>query len=211
MPTKKAVVLILVVISAFAISACQSSVPTMDIDAQKTGFARTAEVQMTSTAEALPTNTPTTEPTATPEATDTLESTESPQDGTPTEMTTATQPPSSGEDSGAWLSNDPPDNTVFAPGEEFTVTWTLENTGSSTWNNNYYIEFADGEQMDAEDRYFIPISVPPNTSVQVSADFIAPDSQGTKQSTWNLVNDRDSAFYQFFVIIEISESGGGEP
>ena len=203
---------IIIAISALLFSACQTKEPTQDIDAQKIGFAQTAEVQMTMTAEAQPTRTPTRAFTLTPEPTATDESTENPQEGTPTEITTATQPPSNGgEDSGAWLSNDPPDDTIFAPGEAFTVTWTLENTGSSTWNNNYYIEFAEGEQMGAEERYFIPLSVPPNTSVQVSADFVAPESEGTKQSTWNLVNDSDMAFYQFFVVIEISETGAEEP
>jgi hypothetical protein len=204
---------IIIAISALLFSACQTSEPTQDIDAQRTGFAQTADVQMTMTAEAQPTSTSTIEPTPTLEPTATVESTETPEDGlTPTELTTATRPSSSGgEDSGAWLSNDPPDNTVFAPGEEFTVTWTLENTGTSTWNNSYYIEFATDEQMDAEDKYFIPIDVPPNTSVQISADFIAPESEGTKQSTWNLVNDNDVAFYQFYVIIEVSETGAEEP
>jgi len=202
----------LIAISALLFSACQTSEPTQDIDAQKTGFAQTADVQMTMTAEAQPTSTPTSAPTPTPEATATVESTETPEgEETPAGINTATQISSSGRDAAAWLSNDPPDDTVFAPGEEFTVTWTLENTGTSTWNNNYYIEFAADEQMGAEDKYYIPLDVPPNTSVQISADFITPESEGKKQSTWNLVNDNDNAFYQFFVVIEVSETGTKEP
>jgi len=203
---------IIIAISALVFSGCQSSEPTQDINAQKTGFAQTANVQITMTAEAQPTSTPTTAPTPTPEATSTVENTETPEgEETPTGINTATPISSSGRDAAAWLSNDPPDDTVFAPGEEFTVTWTLENTGTSTWNNNYYIEFAADEQMGAEDKYFIPLDVPPNTSVQISADFIAPESEGKKQSTWNLVNDNDNAFYQFFVVIEVSETGTEEP
>jgi hypothetical protein len=45
----------------------------------------------------------------------------------------------------------------------------------------------------------------------VSADFIAPDSEGTIRSTWDLVNDNDVAFYRFYVEIEVSETGGEEP
>lgn len=203
---------IIIAISALVFSACQTSEPTQDIDAQKTGFAQTADVQMTMTAEAQPTSTPTTAPTPTPEATATVESTETPEgEETPTEINTATQISSSGKDAAAWLSNDPPDNTVFAPGEEFTVTWTLENTGTSTWNNNYYIEFYADEQMGAEDKYYIPIDVPPNTSVQISADFVAPAEEGTFRSSWYLVNNNDVAFYPFYVIIEVSESGAEEP
>ena len=212
MKRKKHILWIIIAVSALMLGACQQSEPTQDIDAQKTGFAQTAEVQMTMTAEAQPTSTPTLEPTSTPEPTATVESSVTPEeDETPVEVATATQNSASGNDAAAWLSNDPPDNTVFAPGEEFTVTWTLENTGTSTWNNNYYIEFATDEQMDAEDKYFVPIDVPPNTSVQVSADFIAPDSEGTIRSTWDLVNDNDVAFYRFYVEIEVSETGGEEP
>jgi len=203
---------ILIAISALLFSGCQTSEPTQDIDAQKTGFAQTAEVQMTMTAEAQPTSTATLAPTPTLEPSATVESSETPEeDETPMESATATQNSASGIDAAVWLSNDPPDNTVFAPGEEFTVTWTLENTGTSTWNNNYTIEFAADEQMGAEDKYFIPIDVPPNTSVQVSADFVAPDSEGMIRSTWDLVNDNDVAFYQFFVEIEVSETGAEEP
>ncbi len=203
---------IVIAISALIFSACQTNEPTQDIDAQKTGFAQTADVQMTMTAEAIPTSTPTIAPTPTLEPTATIEITETPEgEETPTEATTATQSTSGGNDAAAWLANDPPDNTVFTPGEEFTVTWTIENTGATTWNNNYYIEFAADEQMGAEDRYFIPLPVPPNTSVQISADFIAPGSDGTFRSTWNLVNDSDIPFYQFYVVIEVSETGAEEP
>jgi hypothetical protein len=194
----------LLVLVSFLISACGQKEPTLDIDAQKTGFAQTADVQATMTAEAQPTATNTPEPTLTPTPTET------PAGGTATQTPNATttgtggSAPIGGTDVGIWRSQDPPDNTKFSPGKAFTVIWTLENTGSSTWTTNYYIEFASGEQMGAEDKVFLPYNVPPATSAQIAVDFVAPGTPGEYQSTWNLVNANGNAFYSnFYIIIDV--------
>jgi len=137
-------VLLAMLISAMIISACGPKEPEVDIDAQKTGFAQTADVQASMTAEARPTATETPEPS--PTFTSTPEQSPTPE-VTATEAGTATSTAAaSGADVAAWRANDPPDNTVFAPGEEFTVTWTIENVGTSTWTKDYYIEFTSGER-----------------------------------------------------------------
>ena len=200
--------LIAMVLTSLIISACSPTEPTIDVDMQRTGFAQTAEIQATMTAQAQPTATQTPEPT--PTFTETPEYTNTPAN-TPTESEATTAPVTGGADAAQWLANDPPDNTEFNPGAEFTVTWTLENVGSSTWTTGYYIEFASGEQMGAVDQVFIPYEVPPNTNVQISVDFVAPESTGAKRSDWRLVNANDVSFFDFYVIIEVVEPGeGGE-
>lgn len=191
--------LALTLISVF-ITACGSKTPTIDINAERTGFAQTANVQATMTSQAQPT------PTETPEPSPTFTPTQeiSPTSAATTSVAT-TAAPISGNDVGVWIANDPPDNTVFSPGEAFTVTWTLENTGTSTWTTNYYLKFSSGEQMGAEDEVFLPYDVPPGTNVKVSVDFIAPENEGEKQSNWQLVNANDQSFYEFWVIIEVSK------
>ncbi len=202
-------VLLAMLISAMIISACGPKEPEVDIDAQKTGFAQTADVQASMTAEARPTATETPEPS--PTFTSTPEQSPTPE-VTATEAGTATSTAAaSGADVAAWRANDPPDNTVFAPGEEFTVTWTIENVGTSTWTKDYYIEFTSGEQMGAEEQVFLPYAVPPGTNVQISVDFVAPDTTGEKRSDWKLFNANDVSFYDFYIIIEVSESGDSEP
>lgn len=200
--------LILFALSALIITACNSGEPEIDIDAQRTGFAQTADAQATMTAQAQPTATYTPEPSATPSFTATPEeSTETPE-GTTTETpeATATQQTSSGNDAAAWIAQDPPDNTEFAPGEEFTITWTLENTGTSTWGTDYYIQFASGEEMGATDaEVYLPYPVPPGTSVQISVDLVAPRSAGEKQSNWRLYNNGNTSFYEFYIIIDVVE------
>ena len=197
--------LTVMVLFSLIISACSPSEPTLDIDAQKTGFAQTADFQASQTAQAQPTPTETPQPsptfTATPEITATL-------DETITEPNTATptQRVSTGNDAAVWLANDPPDNTVFSPGEEFTVTWTLENIGTTTWSSFYAIKFTSGDQMGAEDIVFLPYPAEPSTNVQVSVDFVAPESEGEKRSEWSLINANGDPFYSFYVIIEVSKT-----
>ncbi|MDF1519452.1 MAG: NBR1-Ig-like domain-containing protein [Brevefilum sp.] len=205
--------LIFFALSALILTACNSGEPEIDIDAQRTGFAQTADVQATMTAQAQPTATNTPEPSPTPSFTDTPEVTETPEGTETSEVTTtetpqatATQQAASGTDSAAWIAQDPPDNTEFTPGEEFTITWSLENTGSSTWGTNYYIQFSSGEEMGATDeKVYLPYPVPPGTSVQISVDLVAPGSTGEKQSNWRLYNNSDNSFYEFYIIIDVVE------
>ena len=206
---------IALILFSMILSACGPGEPTLDVDAQRTSFAQTADAQATMTAEALPTSTPTQEPTATstptPEPTPTLSETET-EDESPTDAEPTASNPSGGADVARWLANDPPDNTNFNPGDEFTVTWTLENVGTSTWSTSYYIQFASGERMGvAEDeKVTLPYPVSPNTNVQISVDFVAPDEAGEKRSNWKLYDSAGNAFYDFYVIIDVVPSGETE-
>ena len=202
----KLFVLAALVLVSLILTACGNKEPEIDINAQKTSFAQTAEVQATMTAQAVPTETPTPEMTATPTATATTEVTPEETAFTPTATVSGGQTTPitiNGNDAAAWRANDPVDNTVFAPGEKFTVTWTIENTGTSTWSTGYYISFLTGDQMGAEDEIYLPYSVPPGTNVQISVDFVAPDATGTKQSDWVLKNANGDTFYSFYIIVEV--------
>ena len=180
-------------------SACGAKEPTLDIDAQKTGFAQTAEAQAALTAQAQPTATKTPEATLTPTPTETPIS-------TATAGPSPTTAPVSGNDVGQWRAQDPPDNTEFSPGEVFTVTWTIENTGTSTWTTGYYIESISGEPMDAGDKVYLPYNVPPGTSVQISVELKAPSAAGEYKSVWSLANANETVFYSnFYIVINVVE------
>jgi len=202
-PSKLIILMLGVILLSTVLSACGPAEPTIDIDAQKTGFAQTADVQATMTAEAQPTATETPEPTATftptPEATQTPAVTATDSNGA------ATSTIGTGTDSAQWRGQTPDDNTKYAPGDLFKVTWTLENTGSTTWTTNYYIEYFSGEQMDAEKKVQLPYPVAPGTNVQVSVDFKAPATEGVKRSDWRLVNANDVSFFEFYIIIEVEK------
>jgi hypothetical protein len=201
---KSTMIIIAIILLGMTLSACSTSEPELDIDAQKTGFAQTANVQASQTIEARPTATETRIPS--PTFTPTVTATNTPI-LTPTGANQTLQPPTTGSDAAAWLANDPPDNTKFAPGEALTVTWTIENVGSSTWTTGYYVQFATGEQMGAIEKIFLPYPVPPERNVQISIDFVTPESTGSKRSNWKLVNANDVAFYDFYIVIDVVSSG----
>ena len=186
------------------LGACQQAEPELDIDAQRTAFAQTAAIQASQTAAAQPTPTETLEPS--PTFTPTVLPTNTPTPS-PTLIEPTDQLPVNGEDIAIWLANDPPDYTRFSPGEAFSVKWTIENIGTSTWSTHYYIAFVSGDQMEAVDQIFLPYPVPPEGHFQLSVDFIAPETTGTKQSNWQLFNTDDNAFYDFYIIIEVVEAG----
>jgi uncharacterized protein YkwD len=77
-----------------------------------------------------------------------------------------------------------PDNTRLDPGEKFTKTWKLQNTGSCTWTD-YTISFVSGDQMDAPDSVPVP-ETQVSDPVEVSIDLIAPLEDGAYTGNFEL-------------------------
>src|SRR5512133_2298041 len=48
-----------------------------------------------------------------------------------------------------------PDHTRLDPGEKFTKTWKIQNTGTCTWTG-YTAAFVSGDPMDAPDSVSVP-------------------------------------------------------
>lgn len=190
--------LMILLLTALALSACGQPEPEVDIEAQRTGFAQTAEAQSTMTAQAQPTATETPLPTAT--FTQTPNVTNTPR------VTPTQREDTGGTDQAVLIDQNPENNSTVNPGEPFAVTWTFENRGTSTWSTNYYIQYSSGEQMGAPDKVFVWLSVPPNTSLPLTVNFTVPTTAGTVVSSWRLFNAADTAFYDFSVTLEVSAS-----
>ena len=199
-----AILLATIALTSLIMSACNNGTQELDIDAQKTGFAQTADAQASMTIAAQPTATATQETTSTPTPTEVSEigTTTPTQTSTSEDMATAT--PINTRDEAIYREQDPADNTEFSPGETFTVTWKLENIGTSTWTMNYYILFTSGEQMNAEEKVYLPYPVPPGTNVLISVELTAPEEPGEYKSIWSLANSNDDIFYtNFYVVINV--------
>jgi len=65
--------------------------------------------------------------------------------------------------------------------------------------------------MTTDDKVFIPYPVPPNTNVQISVNFTATDETGEKRSNWKLFNDKETAFFDFYFIVDVVEPSAEEP
>ena len=83
------------------------------------------------------------------------------------------------------------------PGEAFTKGWRIKNTGTCTWNSNYYLGFAYGNAPEAlmgGRPINIPGNVAPNQEVDLYINLVAPQKSGTYQGFWNMFDDASVAF-----------------
>lgn len=178
-----------------ALGACAPRVATPDPTEQAMSIAQTLSAYATRTAIARPSETPTstlapTNTIALPSATaaiPTASLSTTPAGGTTPQVTATTYVPG-GVDSGVWAYSEPADGSTISSGGKFTAVVTLMNVGTTTWNTNYYIQFADGEPMGANTKIMIPYDVGPGLSVQISIDFTAPSNTGDITSTWSIMN-----------------------
>ena len=88
-----------------------------------------------------------------------------------------------------------PDGTDFAPGDNFTKTWRLKNTGSCTWTSGYSLIFDHGDSMGGPaSKQLTAGTVAPGQTVDVSVDLTAPNASGTYKGYWKLRNPSGVVF-----------------
>ncbi|MDY6846506.1 MAG: NBR1-Ig-like domain-containing protein [Chloroflexota bacterium] len=185
-----------------ALSGCNfpgRETPTSQVDALNTAAAQTVQAQQTSIAQTAQA----TKQEQEPEPTQTTSPVPSEEPGSPTATLAPTSTPTKAPtqtpkvacNQAGFVAETIPDGTDFDPGEEFTKTWTLENTGSCTWNANYDVVFVEGDAMGA------PASIPltsgtvkPGETVKISMDFNAPIAAGTHRGDFKL-RDQDGVLF----------------
>ncbi|MEK7675431.1 MAG: NBR1-Ig-like domain-containing protein, partial [Verrucomicrobiota bacterium] len=99
--------------------------------------------------------------------------------------------PITSTDGATLVSQTIPDGTVMSPGQIFTKTWTLRNTGTTTWTsgaNGYTLNFAAGsDRMGAADTYLtLANPVAPNGQATFSVQLTAPAAPGTYTGNWRM-------------------------
>ena len=105
-----------------------------------------------------------------------------------------------------------PDDTQMKPGESFSKTWRLINSGTCAWTNAYAVVWFSGEDIGVTREQFFISQVNPGQSVDVTVDMVAPDEAGTYQSNWKLRDQQgqyfgigpngDAPFWAKIVVIE---------
>lgn len=108
-----------------------------------------------------------------------------------------------------------PDGTSFAPGTAFTKIWRLKNIGTCTWTTSYALVFVSGSLMGAPTVVYLPSSVAPNGTIDISANMTAPSVNGHYIGYWQLRNASGVLFgigtyanSSFWVEINVSTSYG---
>ncbi len=184
-----------------------AAIPTID---PPTAIAAAVSTQLA----ALPTPTPS--PTTTPEP-PTPTATSSPTatvtvptvNGSPTSVYPfpyITWTPSTCDYSAFIADLDVVDYSKILPGTKFTKTWRIKNIGTCTWTTDYRFTYISGDPMGA-DTIYLPRSVPPGETIDISLQMKAPDIEEDYSNFWKLRNTAGDIFgTTFYVAIEVSKN-----
>lgn len=88
--------------------------------------------------------------------------------------------------SASLVSENPPDKTIFYPGDTFFKTWHIQNTSECNWNTNYKLVFWNGDQMGGFSSYNLPQDILAGQSADISIQLKAPDGAGSYKGEWKL-------------------------
>ena len=104
-----------------------------------------------------------------------------------------------------------PDNTILRPGQAFTKTWQLRNTGSCVWNTSYKLMRDSGEALGSLASVTLPRSVARNNTVDISVQLVAPPAQGVYGGFWQLTDSSGWSFGpKLRVVVVVPDQTVGE-
>ncbi|HLF75051.1 MAG TPA: NBR1-Ig-like domain-containing protein [Anaerolineales bacterium] len=196
---------------ALLLASCGAAVPeltptvTFNADDVRTQAVGTFSADLTQTALAAPTDTPTATPTL-PTLATLPASTASTPFGAATVAGAA--PTSVTSCYGLTFVSDVtiPDNTQMTPGKAFTKTWKVLNAGSCAWEAGFKFGLTGGEAMGSSP-LTLQSSVAAGAQFDLSVPMTAPNTPGTYRGNWRM----STASGQFFgdeVYVVIVVGGG---
>jgi hypothetical protein len=194
-----------VILSTLWLAACGSlaptSTPTADLSPLRTEVAATVYAQvtfslgLTPSATRPPPATATTRPTETPtEAIPTLPASTPTGTASVTAALAISIPEAATDNRAQWVSQSVADDTTFAPGETFSLTWTLQNVGTSTWTGGYMLRFYSGDAFGAPKEVLLERDVLPGDKVDITLEMRAPTRTGTYSSVWVMSDEARGNF-----------------
>jgi len=191
----KTISLILVAMILAACKANQATpTPTLSVESIQTQVVGTFAAGLTQTAVALPTSTPTLTPTETPTVT--------PTRATPLTPGNGGAPTASCYGLTGIKEVTIPDNTPMVPGQTFTKTWLVKNTGTCTWEAGFKFAFIGGDAMGGS-TLALSTAVSPGAEVELSVDMVAPNKTGAVRGNWRMSTASGQFFgeEQFVIIV----------
>lgn len=85
----------------------------------------------------------------------------------------------------ALVGQTPRDGTVFRPRKNFTVIWTVKNTGTAAWRKHTIdYRYVGGDKFHDKARYNMNIIVDPGETVEMMVEMHAPKEPGNYETTW---------------------------
>ena len=182
--------LAIILIVTLGLTACRQPVqetPIPQVDLLNTAAAETIQAYQTFIAE---------EAKSTPELEATSTETPSPpvqpeQPLLPSDTPTITASPTDPIkcDQADFIAETVPDGSIFSPGQVFTKTWTLRNSGTCAWDANYHVIFFSGNAMGAPaSKQLSNETIMPGGQITISFDLQAPYTTGIHRGDFKLRN-----------------------
>ena len=205
--------ILLTLLGAFVLGACGGSdegTPTLTVEQIQTLAVMTYQAQLTQTALAMPTQTFTPLPTETPITVVTFAS--------PEDIANATNTPESNAQLagcyGLSYVKDVtiPDNTQVTPGQSFTKTWLVSNSGTCDWEPGFIFNVVGGDAMSGV-AVTLNQAVQPGRQYEFSVPMVAPtDKTGELKGTWRLSDANNNFFGDgVYVLVEIGVGATATP
>ena len=190
---------IFLVIGTLLLASCgagtveETGTPTQNVNEIQTKAVGTFSGALTLTAMAAPTETPTatSAPTTAPLSTSTS--------GIPLNASTPGVPVSGGTSSTSCYALtfvrdvSIPDNTQLDPGESFTKTWQVQNSGSCEWKAGFKFQNTGGNAMGGA-TLTLPSAVASGATFDLSVPMTAPSASGTARGNWRMATDAGQFF-----------------
>jgi hypothetical protein len=195
--TKKILGVIGVLLSLLWLAACGSpaptSTPTIDLNPFRTEVAATVLAQVTQAFAQTPSATPAPSLTATNLPTITRTPVVSASPSLTVTLSTGTPKPGT-INLAQYVSQSVADDTVFEPGETFSMTWRLKNVGTSTWTATYLLRFFSGDNFGAPKELPLGREVPPGATIDLHLQMKAPEIPGKYRTDWVMASESRSNF-----------------
>jgi hypothetical protein len=120
-------------------------------------------------------------------------------------LATATKQGFTGPDKAVYITQSPSDNGTVKTGQVFNITWRLQNTGTTTWNQNYAYRFysAINKIPTSANGYNLTTTVAPGAYADLTVVATAPSSPGTYDTRWVLTNANGENFSSFDLTINV--------
>jgi hypothetical protein len=102
-----------------------------------------------------------------------------------------------------------PDDTPMTAGQTFTKTWKVRNAGTCAWDAGFKFAFTGGEQMGGT-TFTLPAAVAAGAVYDISVPMTAPSKTGTLRGNWRMQTASGQAFGDE-VYVQIVVGGGSAP
>ena len=186
--------ILILTIVALTLAACggnQAATPTVSVADVQTMAVSTFASGLTQTAVAMPTIAPSNTPT--PASTVITFNTFAPLNANGTPETAIADPTASCY--GLVFKSDVtiPDDTNMTPGQKFTKTWLVQNTGSCAWQPGFKWTLVAGNPMGGS-TVTLTQAVNPGAQYQISVPMVAPATTGKSIGTWKM-SDANGNFF----------------